>query len=156
MSEKKTEFRVLKYGYDRFAVDYQMEEYQIQIDALQKRIETLSIQNKELNDSYEDVAGKYNEVVEGLEGKQKAVEEMARIALREANQIVSTAHSNADAIVNEAIITARLILSEIEQVSRDASGMRAEMKQQVAGLLKVIEAFEVPQTPALKQVKQKQ
>ena len=106
----KQNFRVKRSGYDRFEVDQYLQKLEHDIEVLQKqnalyrkRIDLLLKQRSFLKEEYD-------KVLSDLSIKEKAAEEMARIALQEANVIIERAYDNADMIVQEAMSSARQIL----------------------------------------------
>ena len=86
----------MKNGYDRFAVDDAVEKYAAQVDELEKRIALYQQQAAEDAARLDDMQKKYNAVLQNMQAKQAAADDIARLSLREANEIISTAQNNAD------------------------------------------------------------
>ncbi len=151
MSEE-TKFRIMRQGYDRFEVDKAMREMAYQSDlyvkelALQKqKIATLVSQRDNLNLRLE----KMNKDI-GI--RERAAEEMARLALREANSIIETAYTNADLIVREALSSARQLLVEISRISTESQDIKEDLNNKIFTLYGVLQGLEFPEVPNVKLV----
>ena len=92
---------------------------------------------------------RYQSLVTELAVKEKAADDISRMALKEANSIIDTAQNNADSIVREALSTARLILVDVSRLTSEISGMKAEVKSQLTTLQKSLDEFTIPPLPAL-------
>ena len=123
----------MKNGYDRFAVDDAVERYAAQVDALQKKLALYEEQMDATNSQLNDLKAKYQEVIAGMDAKQQAADEIARLSLREANQIIDTAQKNADSIVREALATARLILTDLSRLYNDAGTVKGRTVSRATG-----------------------
>lgn len=146
----KQNFRVKRSGYDRFEVDQYLKKLEHDIEVLQKqnalyrkRIDLLLKQRSFLKEEYD-------KVLSDLSIKEKAAEEMARIALQEANVIIERAYDNADMIVQEAMSSARQILVEIARISNQSHELREELQGKIQQLNVVIDDLALPQAPSLK------
>ena len=93
---------------------------------------------------------KYYERMEtNLSAEKQAAENIARLSLREANDIIATAHKNADMIVKQALITARELLTELSKLYNNADTVKADARQKLEKLLHDLEDFELPKMPDL-------
>ncbi len=153
MSNKITNFKLMKSGYDRFAVDNTLEEYRQQIETLQNQIKVYDLQINKANEEFTLIKQRYEALMDGFEGKEKAADEIARLALRESNRIIDTAQSNADAIISEALTTAKLILNEVSNLSKEVVERKEELLEKTQNLRKVIEEFETIEIPVMKHIK---
>ena len=97
MTAKKPTFRVMKNGYDRFAVDEAIESYASQVDELEHRIAIYQQQMAENEQKFKQLQAVHTEMVQSLEARKSAAEDIARLSLREANDIITDAQANADA-----------------------------------------------------------
>jgi cell division initiation protein len=140
----------MKNGYDRFAVDDAVERYAAQVDALQKKLALYEEQMDETNSQLNDLKAKYQEVIAGMDAKQQAADEIARLSLREANQIIDTAQKNADSIVREALSTARLILTDLSRLYNDAGSVKGSMQKQLEDLIQDLDKFQMPKMPDMR------
>lgn len=147
MDEKR--FDTMKNGYNRFQVDDCLRQLHDEIAMLTHKVELYRMRSEDVEEQLKDIKQKYEFVVTGLAAKEKAAEDMSRLAMREANTIVNTAQQNADVIVKEALMTARSILLDIAGLGKEAAQLKGSMKEQLDALEKALNAFEVPPIPDL-------
>lgn len=150
MSTQKPTFRVMKNGYDRFAVDDAIDQYAQQIEQLQKKLSLYQQQLVETTRTLEDMKQRYQQILTTEQSRQEAVDNIARLSLREANEIISTAQKNADEIIREAISTARLILIDLTKLYSQATDVKGDMKKQLEQLLQQLDDFRIPQMPDMR------
>ena len=143
----KPSFNTMKNGYNRYQVDDYVQTIELQVAGLNEKLQKAN----QLKDAYEKEASeyqqRYKELVENLNMKEKAASEMTRMAMKEANLIVETAHHNADAIVREALMMSREVLSEIARLGKEANVLKGSMKEDLAKISQALEEFETPQIP---------
>lgn len=149
MAATKPQFRIMKNGYDRFAVDDAIERYQNEIEALEKKIDLYSRQVETATEQLNMIKMRYQSLVTELSVKEKAADDISRMALKEANSIIDTAQNNADSIVREALSTARLILVDVSRLTSEISGMKSDVRTQLTSLMKSLDEFTLPTLPAL-------
>lgn len=150
MSTQKPTFRVMKNGYDRFAVDDAIDQYAQQIEQLQKKLSLYQQQLVETTRTLEDMKQRYQQILTTEQSRQEAADNIARLSLREANEIISTAQKNADEIICEAISTARLILIDLTKLYSQATDVKGDMKKQLEQLLQQLDDFRIPQMPDMR------
>lgn len=150
MSTQKPTFRVMKNGYDRFAVDDAIDQYAQQIEQLQKKLSLYQQQLVETTRTLEDMKQRYQQILTTEQSRQEAAVNIARLSLREANEIISTAQKNADEIIREAISTARLILIDLTKLYSQATDVKGDMKKQLEQLLQQLDDFRIPQMPDMR------
>ncbi len=150
MSTPRPTFRVMKNGYDRFAVDDAVERYVAQIEQLQNRISLYQQQLVETTKQLDELRLQYNHLLEMEDARKEAAENIARLSLREANEIIDTAQKNADLIVQEALRTARLILMDLTKLYNSAGDLKVDMSAKLKDLLKQIDAFRLPEMPDMR------
>ncbi len=150
MSNQKPTFRVMKNGYDRFAVDDAIDQYALQVEQLQKKLELYQQQLVETTRSLEDLKQRYQQILTTEQSRKEAAENIARLSLREANEIISTAQKNADEIVKEAISTARLILIDLSKLYSQAGDVKSDMRKQLEDMLTQLDDFRIPQMPDMR------
>ena len=137
-------FRVMKNGYDRFAVDDAVDRYVREIDSLKKQLDLTSRQIQSANEQLAVIRQRYQTLVSEL---TVAADDIARLALKEANTIIETAQNNADAIVSEALTTARIILNDLSRIASEATEMKGDMQEQLSSLMGMLDQFEIPPVP---------
>lgn len=150
MTAVKPTFRVMKNGYDRFAVDDAMDRYTAMVDQLQRKVELYQAQLVETTRQLEELRGKYDALQQADASRREAAENIARLSLREANEIIATAQKNADDIIRTAIGTSRLILMDLSKLYSQAGDVKTEMKGELNNLLKSLDDFRIPEMPDLK------
>jgi len=114
-------FDSMKNGYNRYQVDDYLNELEGQTAMLHRKVEMYRQRSEEVEKQLNVIKQKYQFVVDGLSAKERAADDMARMAMKEANMIVDTAQHNADVIVKEALMTARSILLDIAKLGSEAS-----------------------------------
>lgn len=149
MSEKPSRFRIMKQGYDRFEVDHAISELQSQIEEMQSKLTLYKSQTETSQTQLNLVKQRYQTLISELNMREKAADEIARLALKEANHIIDAAQNNADSIVREALSTARIILVEMARISADASEVKEELKDKLDALSKSLEDLTLPAIPNL-------
>ncbi len=142
-------FDTMKNGYNRYQVDDYIQTQKMQMESLQKKLDKANREYKELKESYDLLQTRYHDVSENLEVKEKAADEMTRMAMKEANMIVDTAHQNADAIVKESLMMAREVLLEISRLGDEANDLKGSMRKELQKISQVLDDFETPQIPDL-------
>lgn len=150
MTAQKPIFRVMKNGYDRFAVDDAIDRYAAMVDQLQRKVELYQQQLVETTRQLEEIRGKYESLQAMDASRKEAAENIARLSLREANQIIATAQKNADEIIRTAISTSRLILMDLSKLYSQAGEVKTEMKGELTDLIKALDSFRIPEMPDLK------
>lgn len=93
---------------------------------------------------------RYQQLVDEIRAKDRAHEEISRLAVKEANEIVKTAHQNADIIIREALSTARQVLVEIARISNESNELRDDLNIRLKMLEQVIQGLEFPEVPNMK------
>ena len=149
MSSPKPTFRVMKNGYDRFAVDDSIDKYAAEVDELEKKIK---IYEDRLTKAYSDMQvlnDKCRDLQTSMDAEKQAAENIARLSLLEANEIIDTAQNNADMIIRQSLYTAREILVELSRLYSDANVVKSSTKTKLEQLVKELDTFELPKMPDL-------
>ena len=142
-------FDKMKNGYNRYQVEDYIQTQKLQMESLQKKLEKANLLKEELTREYQELETRYRDVSENLEVKEKAADEMTRIAMKEANMIVDTAHRNADAIVKESLMMARGILMEVARLGDEANDLKGSMRKELQKITQALDDFEAPEIPDL-------
>lgn len=142
-------FDTMKNGYNRYQVEDYIQTQKLQMESLQKKLEKANLLKEELTREYQELEMRYRDVSENLEVKEKAADEMTRMAMKEANMIVDTAHRNADAIVKEALMMARGILMEVVRLGDEANDLKGSMRKELQKITQALDDFEAPEIPDL-------
>jgi cell division initiation protein len=150
MTAQRPTFRVLKNGYDRFSVDDAIDRYAAQVEQLEQKITLYQQQLVETNRQLEEVKAQYQQMVNTEASRKEASDSIARLSLREANEIINTAQKNADQIIKDAVGTARLILVDLSKLYGQAGDVKSGMKDQLNSLMEELDHFEIPAMPDLR------
>ena len=142
-------FDTMKNGYNRYQVEDYIQTQKLQMESLQKKLEKANLLKEEITREYQELETRYRDVSENLEVKEKAADEMTRMAMKEANMIVDTAHRNADAIVKEALMMARGILMEVARLGDEANDLKGSMRKELQKITQALDDFEAPEIPDL-------
>lgn len=150
MTAPRPTFRVLKNGYDRFAVDDAVERYAAQVDSLEKQVEACRSQLAEADRKLAELQARYDALNRSMDARSQAADSIARLSIKEANEIISAAQKDADAIVHESLVTARLILTDLSRLYGDADMVKDSTKKKLEGLLTELDEFQLPKMPDLR------
>ena len=142
MSQVK--FDTMKNGYNRYQVDDKISQLTSEIETLQKKVDLYSARLDEVEEQCAMFKEKYVTLANEIRIKEKAAEDIARIALKEANVIVQTANDNADVIVKEALASARTILLEVNKLGEETGEIKSRMLNELVKLDRALNDFEVP------------
>ena len=134
-------FDTMKNGYNRYQVEDYIQTQKLQMESLQKKLEKANLLKEELTREYQELETRYRDVSENLEVKEKAADEMTRMAMKEANMIVDTAHRNADAIVKESLMMARGILMEVARLGDEANDLKGSMRKELQKITQALDVF---------------
>ena len=137
----------MRQGYDRFEVDKTIAKFHDDKENLEQKLNLCQNRIKALESSRDGIDDQYRKLVREISIREKAAEEMARLALREANTIIETAYGNADLIVREAMSTARQLLVEISRITNESQELREELSTKVVSLHSILQELEFPEIP---------
>ena len=150
MTASRPTFRVMKNGYDRFAVDDAIERYAARVDQLERQLAAYQEQLQQCQAQMNQLKADCKNMESSLNIRKKAVDSIARLALHEANQMVSAAQKNADEIVRQSLLTARLILTDLSRLYGRADAVKESTRGQLEDLLQKLSMFELPKMPDLR------
>lgn len=155
METTKAKFRILKKGYDRFAVDDAIDRMTFDLEHHKSQLESYKKQTELANEQLNLIKQRYQTLISELNVREKAADDIARLALKEANSVIASAQNNADSIVKEALSTARMVLIEIARISKEAKHVKVDMQEKLEALTTSLEAFKIPSVPALSLLEEK-
>jgi len=137
-------FKVVKDGYDKLAVDHTLSTLQASIDQLNKKLEVYEKEVHITHDAYTKLKMKHTMLVADLSSKEKAADEIARLALKEANVVIEQANEHANMIVNEALHTAKTLLKELVRIANEGKESKSVLLSKLQTLQMIIEGLEFP------------
>lgn len=144
---EKPSFGRMKKGYNRYQVDDYIDALMLERNELQERIEKVYQLKDKHEHNAQELQKLYDTLSENLSTKERAAIDMTRLAMKEANLIVDTAHENAEVIIREALMMARSVLAEIARIGKETHGLKSEMKESIRKLEKDLEDLETPTIP---------
>lgn len=139
-----TPFKIVKEGYDKLAVDYKISILESSIDQLAKKLEIYEKEVSVTQESYQKLKAKHTMLVSDLASKERAADEIARLALREANVVIEQANEHANMIVNEALHTAKTLLKELVRITNEGKESKTQLLEKLHALQTIIEGLEFP------------
>ena len=158
MAKNRPSFRVMRNGYDRFAVDSAIDNYTSQIEELEKEIATYKNNIEDLNHQLINMKDRYNSIMSGIMARERAADDISRIALKEANQIIDAAKKNADFIIMESLNKSKVVLADLVKISNETGTLKQEMRDQLNKIyhdLDELKASNLPDLDWLEQAKNK-
>lgn len=123
-------------GYDPEAVD-------IQISKLQKENATLINKQETLEEELKKLREENKILSHRIQIHEKASEEIARLALKEASELIEKAKRNANLILKESLDYVRTLSGEVEGFKEQAANFRASVQKMSQDLLDIIDNSEV-------------
>lgn len=149
MAKNRPSFRVMRNGYDRFAVDSAIDNYTSQIEELEKEIATYKNNIEDLNHQLINMKDRYNSIMSGIMARERAADDISRIALKEANQIIDAAKKNADFIIMESLNKSMVVLADLVKISNETGTLKQEMRDQLNKIYHDLDELKAPNLPDL-------
>lgn len=150
VTSHKQKFRLMKNGYDRFAVDDRVDYLEKQVADLKRKLELYSQKLEQSTLLLDELRTRYVNLNNDYENNRKSADIISRAAIQEANSIIKTAQENADIIIKEALSISRLILTDLSRLSTSAEGMKTDLHEKLDIMYKNIEDFKLPDLPDLR------
>lgn len=132
MSDIKKQFR----GYDINTVDALLE-------SNQKQIQDLESQLTSLNEQYQHLKEQNFLLQHRVNIQEQTNEEIARLALKEASELIDKAKKNANMILSESLEYVRSLSDEMSDFKSQAIRFRASVEQMSKDILESIDHSEV-------------
>ena len=149
MAKNRPSFRVMRNGYDRFAVDSAIDNYTSQIEELEKEIATYKNNIEDLNHQLINMKDRYNSIMSGIMARERAADDISIIALKEANQIIDAAKKNADFIIMESLNKSKVVLADLVKISNETGTLKQEMRDQLNKIYHDLDELKAPNLPDL-------
>ncbi len=147
-----TTFKIVKEGYDKLAVDYKISVLQASIDQLTRKLDVYAKEIEVSQDTYQKLKAKHTSLVADLAAKERAADEIARLALKEANVVIEQANEHANMIVGEALSTAKTLLKELVRIAQEGKENKAQLLSKLQTLQTIIEGLEFPMIDPFKDI----
>ena len=132
-------------NYDRFRQDDEIDILKEENQMLREQITRYQTQIKASNEQLVMLKQRYQMLINELSMREKAAEEISRLALKEANVIIETAQGNADLIIKEALGSAKMVFIEINRLTSQTKEMRTDIKAKLQTMDQLMETFTLPE-----------
>ena len=123
-------------GYNKKDVDHAIETMQLQIEKMNIEIESLNRQK-------EDLENQKNVLEHRVNINDNTKEEISRLALKEASELIEKAKKNASMILKESLDYVRTLNNEVEGYKEKAVAFRSDVEKISQDLLKSIDESEL-------------
>lgn len=123
-------------GYDQEAVEMYIEKLNRESNDLVKKQESLEEEIKKLREENKILSHR-------ISIHEKASEEIARLALKEASELIEKAKRNANLILKESLDYVRTLSGEVEGFKEQAANFRSSVQKMSQDLLDIIDNSEV-------------
>jgi len=142
-------FNIVRAGYDPNQVDAEIQRLRNQVENLSQRIVTYQGQMETVSNQFQTIKQRYQMIVSELSMREKAADDVTRIALKEANTVIETAQKNADSIINEAIINAQNILTEVQRYNDESLSIKQDLKMEMEHFISILDKYDIPDNPKI-------
>ena len=142
-------FDIVNNGYDILQVNSEVDRLTDQINYLNEKILTYQRQIETVSSQFNQIRKRYIQIANELSMREKAVDDVGRLALREANSVIETAQNNADDIINEAMVNAQNLIKEVEQYKEETMQIRKDLRLKLEEYLRTLDKYEVPDAPKI-------
>lgn len=146
---KNDTFRIVRQGYDCLEVDQALSDLRQERQLLLRQLQLSKEQIAALQEQRDIVKRRYNQLIGEISVRERASDEVARHALKEANIIIENAKTNADIIVREAMSLSRQVLVEITRISNESNLLREELRDKIKEIEMAIDGLSLPDAPKM-------
>lgn len=146
---QRQRFNIVRAGYETTQVDTEILRLQKRIENLSQKIISYQGQIETVSNQFQVIKQRYQMIVSELSMREKAADDVTRIALKEANTVIETAQKNADSIINEAIVNAQNILAEVRQYNDESLAIKQNLKSEMEQFISILDKYDVPETPEI-------
>lgn len=135
-NRRDLDFPIKFRGYDQDSVDRAIRNLQKEVDAAKAKQHAMEEEVKKLREE--------NKILNHrIQIHEKANEEIARLALKEASELIEKAKRNANLILKESLDYVRTLSGEVEGFKEQAATFRASVQKMSQDLLDTIDNSEV-------------
>lgn len=141
-------------GYDPKEVDQRIKVLDAEITKLTKKNEEALNENVELyskveglNKVIKTMDDKYEELNSEFDNFKQSMNDVRQQTLSDTNKIIVAAKNNANDIVKEALITAKIMLIEVARISDDVGDLKTEINEKINEISYILDSIELPTPP---------
>lgn len=124
------------FGYNKKDVDHEIEKKQLQIEKMNLEIENL-------NRIKDDLESKISILEHRVNITESSNEEISRLALKEASELIEKAKKNASMILKESLDYVRTLNEEVEGYKEKAIAFRSDVQKISQDLINTIDESEL-------------
>lgn len=140
-------FNLVTSGYDCYQVDNEIDRYEYHIQELNEKILLYQNQIETLNNQFNMIKKRYQLLVSELQAREKQADDVGRLALLEANNIISDAQKSADDIIDEAILKVQAYVDTMKEYSELNKANTQNLKESINNLLATLDNYESVSVP---------
>ena len=140
-------FNLVTSGYDCYQVDNEIDRYEYHIQELNEKILLYQNQIETLNNQFNMIKKRYQLLVSELQAREKQADDVGRLALLEANNIISDAQKSADDIIDEAILKVQAYVDTMKEYSELNKANTQNLKESINNLLETLDNYESVSVP---------
>ncbi len=141
---QESRFDIVRAGYDPVQVEDELNRLHKQIDSLTGKLNSYQDQIELVDTQFQAIKQRYQMLINELSMREKAADDVTRIALKEANSVIETAQNNADSIINEAILAAQKILTDVQQYNNESFAIKQGLKKEMLNFISILDKYEFP------------
>jgi cell division initiation protein len=147
MTDNKPIFKLNKSGYNRFEVDNFIDDKLTELTLLTNRCDIYQKEVERLNLEISKLTVTNTKLKLDLDEAEFAYSKMNRIALKQANEIIQSASDDADIIVKEALSEAKIILNDLQSLSKETAETKVALKEKLTKLIANLDQLEFVKIP---------
>ena len=134
-------FNLVTSGYDCYQVDNEIDRYEYHVRELNEKILLYQNQIETLNNQFKMIKKRYQLLVSELQAREKQADYVGRLALLEANNIITDAQKSADDIIDEAMLKVQSYVDTMKKFSEQNQEKTRLLRQSITDLLDTIDSY---------------
>lgn len=140
-------FNLVPNGYDCYQVNNEIDRLEYNIQQLNEKIMMYQKQIETVNNQFTMIKKRYQLLVSELSMREKQADDVARLALKEANSMIEDARSNADNIIQEAILEVQTYIDKVKEYNIETSNSRKEIIDSINDLVNKLNKYDSIEVP---------
>jgi cell division septum initiation protein DivIVA len=134
-------FNLVTSGYDCYQVDNEIDRYEYHVRELNEKILLYQNQLETLNNQFNMIKKRYQLLVSELQAREKQADDVGRLALLEANNIITDAQKSADDIIDEAMLKVQGYVDTMKKFSEQNQEKTRVLRESINNLLETIDSY---------------
>ncbi|MBQ6655490.1 MAG: DivIVA domain-containing protein [Erysipelotrichaceae bacterium] len=134
-------FNLVTSGYDCYQVDNEIDRYEFHVRELNEKILLYQNQIETLNNQFNMIKKRYQLLVSELQAREKQADDVGRLALLEANNIITDAQKSADDIIDEAMLKVQSYVDTMKKFSEQNQEKTRLLRESISSLLDTIDSY---------------